>query len=290
MIVYLAGGESGIHYYGWRPRPASHIFLSFFQRETMMESCFEKILPTHPELIVMDSGAHSFFGQIGKSVTKHIRPVGKMPEPDKFFNDYFDYLVSRAADIHYAVELDIGEIVGMEKVREWRRRLEDSAMAGKMIWVYHSAEPESEFDRIIHECPSHYVGIEGIRPGQQRLPYPRMIRKAMDVGTRVHGFAMTKRDTLLRYPFFSVDSSTWTYSVRSGKGVIYNPKSISVQLIRLTPQAMARRGYILEPAFNRSESKAKAVGQRWFEMGEEAFRKMERDLTQVWESRGVFWR
>lgn len=291
MMIYLAGSESALSSYDWRPEPGGNFFLSFYQGKKTLENSIAKLREAKAKTIVIDSGAHSFFAHIGKSVTKHVKPKSSMPDPAKYFAEYEAWLSEHAHLIDYAVELDIQEIVGEPVVREWRERLERTAMARKMIWVYHSFDPETEYARILAECPSRYVGLEGIRPGLRPLPYVRLIKQARDAGCRVHGFAMTKRDAMLQFPFYSVDSASWAWPVRSGKVAVYNSNAnvTHVKYINMTPQSMAEAGVAFRPEWHKKLGKSREAVSAWYKLGERAFRRLEVEVTKIWEMRGVTW-
>ena len=97
---------------------------------------------------LLDSGALPFFTK-GHSKT--------MAEWDRYVDSYIDFI--NAWDVHHFFELDIDRIVGLEKVEEFRRRIE-SKTGKQSIPVWHSNRGWQYF---VNMCKEYsYVSIGGI--------------------------------------------------------------------------------------------------------------------------------
>ena len=91
--------------------------------------------------------------------------------------------------------MDIDAIVGYERVKAMRRRLE-SETERRCIPVWHRSRGLEEFKRLCKEYP--YIGIGGfaiktILPNE--FPFVRkLIQIAAGYGTKVHGLGYTRKD------------------------------------------------------------------------------------------------
>ena len=74
-----------------------------------------------------------------------------------------------------------------------------------------------DFTDMVDESESHYIAMEGIRKEQAPIPYGKFIMYCYERGIRVHGFAQTNRKIVEKYPYFSVDSSSWKMGMRWGQ-------------------------------------------------------------------------
>lgn len=140
--------------------------------------------------------------------------------------DWVDY-VERYADfinrnkIEKFFELDIDNLIGYEKVLEYRKLLEK--LTGKQsIPVWHITRGKEEFIRSCEEYP--YVALGGIVGGvissakyqQYRGSFPWFIKTAHDNGAKIHGLGFTSLSGVERCHFDSVDSTSWTTGNRYG--------------------------------------------------------------------------
>ncbi len=136
--------------------------------------------------------------------------------------EYIKFLTDHSTLYDFFVELDIGILKGMDWVRGWRKRLIKARLYDRCIICYHPAdEPASDFLAAMRKTPSHYVALEGPRAGRTPMNYLEMLKHCFDARVRVHGFALVKHKFLDKFPFYSVDSSTWVVSVqRYGRMVL----------------------------------------------------------------------
>lgn len=181
-----------------------------------------------PKLVgvsIVDSGAHSFFseaagGQMGLSASVHKKKQKTKETPQVYFEEYVKWLKANWTGFDYFVELDIGEIVGQKKVLMWREILKLEGLYSKCITVYHpSVMTWDDYIASLDDSQSLYMALEGARGGSLAVDYPLAIQEALKRNVRLHGFAMTKRDVLFRYPLYSVDSSSWKSGVQYGAGL-----------------------------------------------------------------------
>ena len=167
-----------------------------------VDACLTKLIPQFNSFM-LDSGAFSLFS--GK----------KRIKVDEYINRYIEYI--NANDVKLFFELDIDKIIGYDKVKEIRRRLERET--GKCpIPVWHKHLGKAEFLRMCDEYD--YVAIGGIVSKEisiteyKYLPY--FINEAHKRGAKIHGLGFTNMKWLPICHFDSVDSTSWTIGNRFG--------------------------------------------------------------------------
>jgi len=214
MEIYLAGCEAG-------DKPLNTVigedriengFISYYYMRTRKSKKSIQFYREHIQNIIIDSGAHSFFGEQDQFETASVvkRSIKTKVSPADYMNQYFEWLDLNRNSFEYFVELDIGEIVGQETVERWRLGLKERGLMDQAITVYHPAVMSWEdYIALLDASESRYIALEGLRGGKSPIPYLKCIREAHRRGVRVHGFAMVKDNLMLRYPFTSVDSVSW---------------------------------------------------------------------------------
>jgi len=155
------------------------------------------------ETVMIDSGAHSIQQGVAKD------------DWDKFFKSYLTFLIENEKSIDYAVELDIEEMVGMEKVEQWREELISSTNL-PIIPVWHKKRGFNYWEEM---CKKYdYVGFSGfLKRGVPEVPekyLPKFFKVADKYKTKVHGFGYTRFKSKLICKFYSVDSSSWVNFAR----------------------------------------------------------------------------
>lgn len=117
------------------------ILQSFYYADSFTENA---IIPNCKEFL-LDSGAFTFMSKKPKA------------DWDRYIKDYAGFI--RRNNVRNFFELDIDSIVGYEKVKEYRNRLEDLAGA-QCIPVWHKSRGKDEFLRMCEDYP--YIAIGGI--------------------------------------------------------------------------------------------------------------------------------
>lgn len=159
------------------------------------------------ELFLLDSGAFTFMQS------------RKTSNAD--FDEYLDRYIAfiKKNHIEYFFELDIDNIVGYDKVKQMRNRL-DRETGKQCITVWHPSRGWDDFVEQTHERP--YVALGGIvtSPPKRRKKYerafPNFIKEAHRNGAKIHGLGFTSNEGLKKYHFDSVDSTSWTSGTRFG--------------------------------------------------------------------------
>lgn len=171
------------------------------------------------ELFLLDSGAFPFMSNSKKAV-----------DWDEYLERYIAFINEH--DVKYFFELDIDAVVGYERVKELRRKLENGT-GKKSIPVWHKARGVDEFKKLCDDYD--YIAIGGIVTKEiTREEYPlmkKLVAYARKKRTRVHGLGFTEKD-IEKYGFYSVDSTTWNMVSRFGK--IY--KFTGDRIVVVTPK------------------------------------------------------
>lgn len=150
-------------------------------------------------------------------------------------DEYIKFSLENIEHIDYVVNLDvIPGFPGDKNITEDKK--EASAAAGyenyyymlkkgipkeKLIHVFHMGEDMKWLRKMVDEIP--YIGLS---PANDRRTPEKIIwlDKCMPIvcdnkGTpkvKFHGFAVTALPIMLRYPWYSVDSTTWVIHARNG--------------------------------------------------------------------------
>lgn len=221
MIIYLAGGET---YYSALKDKIQEYKLSGGTYKINILSSFVGLRRNNFDIppadrFILDSGAFSFI--------KHAKTINW----DEYLEKYITFVKEK--NIRQFIELDIGELVGYERVKDFRRRLEREINI-QPIPVWHRYLGANEFLRMCDEYSYIALGgfaIKAILPSEYKF-IPAFVSEAHKRGTKIHGLGFTRFTELKHCHFDSVDSSSWTYGTRYGqiyffdqeKGCCWNKK------------------------------------------------------------------
>lgn len=174
-------------------------------------------------LFMTDSGGFSFLGE--KEITAEMRTEAYwLP----YLEEYVSWLRKHSQYIYVAANLDIDRIVGREIVDKWNKKYFEPLE--ELMDIVYVAHPDLEgkyndkygLHRLEEYCRKYkYVGVN-----QRWKPIASKVQViAQRYGVRVHGFAWTELPLLKRFPFFSVDSTSWLSGVRYGTTYDYDGKN-----------------------------------------------------------------
>lgn len=288
MKLYLAGFETAVRSYQIDHKKIgldTNLFLSYYYR-TSAEQALEILKPGgHRGIITVDSGAHSFFSMMGIGTGAGLKDGEKRPDPHDYFKKLFTWAEKYQELFDYFCELDLQEIVGQEQVTEWRKKANKAGIGKKMITVHHSCNSWKDFEKLCKDSASGYIAIEGLRKGEPMLEYNKYIKFAYDRGIKIHGFAFTRAQLLYSFPFYSVDSSSWTSPPRYGvlnKFDGQGMKSVTAKKIKFLEHNV--------PIELHSSFKSKAETVRKLEWSAAEYIKIEKYFTKLWRARGINWK
>lgn len=193
---------------------------------------------------IMDSGAFSLLGS-QKHKTKGVNW-------DEYVERYAD--VVNKYGIDNFIELDLDAIIGIKEVERLRAKLE--RLTGRQCMpVWHKSRGWDYWLRMVQEYK--YVCIGGIAawditPAEIGIFRP-LLAESRKHDCKVHGLGFTGTTKLAQFPFYSVDSSSWTSGARWGR----LPKFVGGKIITVNPPKGKRlashgeqRNAILEYSFN----------------------------------------
>ena len=246
--------------------------------------------------IIIDSGAHSFFSEQGAvlniSATYYKEKKSKTTEsPDDYFAKYKEWIKEYWDYFDYYVELDIGELVGQDKVLGWREELKQAGLFSKCITVVH---PEvvnwKEFLQQLEDTESNYIGIEGDRPRKRpRLNYNKYIKECYKRKIKIHGFAMIKEDAIREHPFYSVDSASWKAgSMYGATKVLTKDGKRSTAKFKSKEDVFSKIRGCNPLKLHDKQTKAN-MWNTAYELAIESYKHLEHEITNLWQKRKIVW-
>jgi hypothetical protein len=210
-VIYFAGAEVERLTQALLDNGVRHILYSYYyillQRR---EKFVEKMQDRYPDVSwFLDSGAFTF-GVKSRCGDEHL-------PWRSFLRSYMNYLRQYGYRYQKIAELDLdwAELgVRYQTVDEWRDIFFDLQPRLPIMPVWNTGRGMESWERYLKDDRIKHLGVSGqvLSPGTLM----RLLQGAHAVKKPVHGFAMTKMNTL-RYAWFdSVDSSTWALGQRYG--------------------------------------------------------------------------
>ena len=171
--------------------------------------------------LFLDSGAHSLYMKLMlQNNTFNER------EYDEYFDNYIQFIKNNEQFIDTYVNLDVINDP-VRSMKNYKRMIKENL---NPIGVVHPGEEYKWIDQYI-EMGCEYIGLGGLGQFFTKQKYYQWADEAWAKHicksdgmpkVKVHGFAMTSLDLMLRYPWFSVDSTSWVQTGRFGN--VYVPK------------------------------------------------------------------
>lgn len=245
------------------------------------------------EMLMMDSGAawvnDVYFGK-RKNLAGGV-PIFEIAEFDKKVDNYCRMLVEgkKRGIIDVAVELDLDHIVGMNKVKEWRRKLVDTGV--QIIPVWRPTQGRAEWESVNKEFEWIAISEGFLGSAMNKADFRDFLKKLVYSGYRkgkkYHLFAGIKKDVVFDIPLYSTDSSTWSSYGRWGATYAYSRSEFWIY---------AKRGKFGLPSFNRQEF----VGMEEFPfnphdpmyaaaISARAYVEAEKYVTGFWRKKGIIY-
>jgi hypothetical protein len=172
------------------------------ERPSLLQSFYydrTRTLSNVSDDIMYDSGAFTMF-----SSCKNTSSI----DWNAYADEYADFI--RNNNIKLYIELDIDSIVGYERVKILRRRIEER-VGWQCIPVWHKSRGLIDF---FNSCTKYkYVSIGGIVSKEikasEYFHLKTLINEAHKRDCKIHGLGFTKIDLLGEYKFDSVVSISW---------------------------------------------------------------------------------
>lgn len=210
--MYFSGVEGNTHFNIAKSAGVKHMLMSYFYVRRKGHKFLEERFGDHSISLFIDSGAHTFMGDIDEYKKK----------PMSFWEDYIakylEWAKRNAAFIFAIAELDLDVIVGTKVVNEWRLKYFQPFEAETGIPVCYIWRSNTyTFKDWIYMCKTfNYCGFSGMNDDADVAQMKKLLATAKKYGTVCHGMAMTKPSILPQLPFFSVDSISW----KTGKHIL----------------------------------------------------------------------
>ena len=226
MLTFFAGGLGIEEGFGPLFDVLSNRLVSFHYMTPQLDEYYFYKYRDKFDKIILDSGAFSAWNA-GATID---------------LKKYGDYILEHQDQIDYIVNLDvIPAKPGVKKIP--KEEIERSASQGfdnylylldrgvkkeKLIHVFHQNEDFKWLEKML-DFGMEYIGLS---PANDRTTQEKMVwlddcmkYVTNDKGEPIvkwHGFAVTSFRLMLRYPWYSVDSSTW--ATVAGRGVVFIPR------------------------------------------------------------------
>lgn len=252
MRVYLSGGfvymrnlelERKLSSFGVQNRLYSYFYL---RSKPKFREIFHKVLEEDVFNVMIDSGAHSV-ATMKEAVSveeygKWLVSLGGMPRSVYINLDVVPY--QHGDEIPPASRWDKSAEEGWENLKY----LESLGL--KPIHVFHGGENQKWLDKLIDNYENIGIAASRLATGiSERYGFLDTCWKKLtdDKGKpirKVHGFALTSPEIMIRYPWYSLDSSTWgQFGVYGGILIptFYRSK-LSYSHVFVSPRSPKQRG------------------------------------------------
>ena len=264
--------------------PHSNILFNDMQPPNLLVSFAYKktvnIFTYTPEYLILDSGAFTAWNS-GKSVDI------------KAFGDWVDEVKHKGKKT-VAVNLDVipGEVGRTSTKEERAQGMKDSIANAnylrnrgiEVMEVFHQDEPLVFLDELLDRLPIN--GILGISPRNdvnvsEKLEWQQVVlrhlyqRFGIKNLPKTHGLAVTSMRMMKQFPYYSVDSSTWSSAMRYGTMVNDEGKMRGMEEIM--------------PGRPNQKVFANGVNHA-LRKSLENYMHIERGITTLWKQRGVVWK
>lgn len=208
MKLYLAG-QNG---HPW----INDNFFDFYRLESYHNIAKKEIkYINNYKSFLLDSGAFSYMnGATGNGV-----------DWDKYIEDYANFINKH--NIKLFMELDIDSVVGIKQVERLRVKLEKLTNK-KCIPVWHKSRGKDYWLKLVKEY--NYVAIGGIVTkeitSKEYKYFNWFIDTAKKENCKVHALGFTNLKGLTKYPFYSVDSTSWLSGNRFGGVYLFDGETL----------------------------------------------------------------
>jgi hypothetical protein len=266
--LYLAGGENKSWLKAMKDSDVKNALYSYYYLNKDHCSNSDKIDEFLQEVssmkIFLDSGG---FSAMTKGVTidldKYI----------EFCNQYKEVLEV------YAVLDVIGDFKATMKNQEYMEEKGSNPLP-----VFHFG---GNLDDLKYLCSNYdYIALGGLVPySKQKAKLIEWLDKCFDVigtGTKIHGFGMTGLDILYRYPFYSVDSTSWLGGSMRAEIQTFKNGILETQYCN----AIEDQGFNTL-LFSDIENDKKWLARVSYNAL--TWNKVEKFMTEIWKRRGVEW-
>jgi len=108
-----------------------------------------------------------------------------------------------------------------------------------------------------------------------------LIKPIKEKGLKIHGLGMTSSKILIKYPFYSVDGTSWLCGAKFGTVIKWEKYKMQGAIHLSHKEKFIEAGLNLKLAENDNEKSKHNIIE---------FLKMEKDITELWKKRGIEWK
>lgn len=220
------------------------------------------------EFLMVDSGAHSWNAQSLTGVSK-AQARKKLPDAKTYYKQYAEFY-NEMKDANFVfVELDTYAVFGLDYADGMYNEIKSIKSSNQFIRVYHPILDGGDLSVLKKwlDEGQEYIGL-----GNDSEPYLDKIFDLTREKIKYHGFAMTKDKHIIKYPFYSCDSTTVLSAFKFGSLYCY-------RLWQLSKEQMIREK--LKESVYSDEDRIR--------LGVINMKKSEDFYTKLWKKRGVVW-
>ena len=182
---------------------------------------------------ILDSGAFSLLNS-SKNLNEFLNNL------DNYIQEYINFI--NKYNIKHFIELDIDSLVGYEKVKEIRERIEKETHK-KCIPAWHISRGLEAWKNLTKEYD--YIAIGGIvtkeiKKKDYKKILPALLKIARQNNCKVHGLGFTGNN-VKEFDFYSVDSSSWSWFRRHKKMFKFDYKTKTIKTYFLSETHRVRK-------------------------------------------------
>jgi hypothetical protein len=199
--------------------------------------------------------------------------------------DYLAFAIRHQHIFHVCANMDVGTV----KEQQQHQAILDRHLPC-VLPVIHPEEARTTAGREWFEAEIRdrdYVALGGLvgspkdkKALQENGFFSWLFSLARKHNTKVHGFGVTTIDLMLRWPFYSVDSSSWLSGVRYGVTPVISRTGIRFKQANKSKSEVSEVLGKLHIRGVRAQILDAAIGE---------YEKLEKVVTDSWAMRGVTW-
>ena len=262
MRILAAGAHSKLYRQACIDYDLGKLFSALSERKHIKEWPEDKFL-------MVDSGAHSWNTHTITGVSK-AQARKKLPDAKKYYDDYGKF-VEECKDKNFVfVELDVYGHLPLEYCDGMYNEIKKIGGRHQFIRVYHPVLDGGDLSVLKKwvDEGQEYIGL-----GNDSTHLLDEIFSLTKDKVKYHGFAMTKNEMIIKYPFYSCDSTTVLSAVKFGSMYCY-------PLWQLSKDVMVRNKMV----------EATYDDNKRTELGVLAMKLSENFYTKLWKERGIEWK
>lgn len=219
MKLFLAGYEVNPYIELFEDKSFFVLGSFYYLRKSKKDylNCYIDYIKNISNDFILDSGAFSLLNS-NKNLDTFLDNL------DKYIQEYINFI--NEYSIKHFIELDIDSLIGYERVKEIRKKIEKETNK-KCIPVWHLSRGLDEWKSLTKEYDYIAIGgiaIKEIKKKDYNKLFPALLKIAKKNNCKVHGLGFTSIECE-KYDFYSVDSTTWSACIRYAKMNNFNTKT-----------------------------------------------------------------